>query len=125
MTTIGGILRVVAFILASALLLYTIKRAALVKEIGRMRTMFWGIVFVFASGLLYTIERAAAWIARGAMGAGGHGDPGESLMPSIVDNGFAICFLVVGILLVIEGLIGRAAEGRNPVLGSADRGEPR
>lgn len=64
-----------------------------------------GAIFVFASGLIYTIERAAANIAGNLELAGFHagGRTGEvpaSELPGFSDNVYVPVFLVVGLALI-------------------------
>lgn len=75
-----------------------------------MRETLFGFVFILTSGLMYTIERAAAWVAWGSIWSGyqtggGPVPPDKPTMPGIGDNGFVLFFLLVGLALVVVGLV--------------------
>lgn len=66
-----------------------------------------GIIFVISSGVLYTLEHCANWIANGLSAQGlasfsGNGSLGEPWV-DVTDNAFVISFLIIGIVLFLYG----------------------
>lgn len=68
-----------------------------------------GIVFFIISGILYTLERFANWIANGLSSQGsavfsGNGSLSEPWV-GVTDNIFVVIFGVIGIVIFIYGLV--------------------
>lgn len=66
-----------------------------------------GIVFIIISGLMYTLERCANWIANGlsALGLAVHAGNGSLNPPwvGINNNIFVIIFIVIGVGMFFYG----------------------
>lgn len=66
-----------------------------------------GSVFILISGIIFTVERLAAYIYWSAQRLGavnGGSYPTEARMPSLFDNVFVVLFLGIGIVFWIAFL---------------------
>ena len=76
-----------------------------------MKEAILGVSLVIASGFMYAIERAAAWIAWGMMWAGfnangtGTVPPSSPPMPGSADNILVLLFLIGGAILIVNGIV--------------------